>query len=278
MYHLAMTQWIVGDEKLEKSCERLRRYGYDGIEFAAEPYELDAAACNALLKEYGLDCRSLCGIFGEERDLTSAGDAGRTAVRYLRDSVDFAVKVGAGVVIAVPSPVGRVVPPKGSTREQLWENAVQNLRTAGEYAASQGVNIALEAINRYETFFVNRLDEAYALANDVGLPSVGVMADLFHMSIEEASLPESICAVSDRLMHVHIADSNREPAGYGHTDFSAVLRTLKRLGYSGSLTMEFMYRVADPYSAGGIHTKTELMDRYAEQAISFIRAVEHSVE
>jgi sugar phosphate isomerase/epimerase len=105
MYHIAMTQWIVGDEDLAASCGRLQEYGYDGIEFAAEPYKLDAEECVSLMKKYGLDCRSLCGIFDESRDLTDDGGAGKNAVRYLTDSVEFAVKVGAKIIIVVPSPV-----------------------------------------------------------------------------------------------------------------------------------------------------------------------------
>lgn len=275
MYHIAMTQWIVGDEKLEESCKRLNRLGYDGIEFAAEPYSLDAAECRKLMERYELDCRSLCGIFDESRDLTSASAAGQNAVQYLKDSVDFANAAGAGIIIAVPSPVGRVTPL--CSREQLWENAVANLREAGKYALDHGVSIAIEAINRYETFFVNTLKQAYALAADTDIPSVGVMADLFHMSIEEADLAESIHSVSDRLLHVHVADSNRGPAGYGHTDFAGILRALRSIGYNGSLTMEFMYRIADPYSSGSIRTNASLMDEYAEQAIRYIRTAEQSI-
>ena len=278
MYHVAMTQWIVGDEKLEDSCKRLNRFGYDGIEFAADPAALDASECKRLMKKYQLDCRSLCGIFGETRDLTSDSWAGENAVQYIKDSVDFANAVGAKVIIVVPSPVGRITPPDGMSRDDLWKNAVKNLREAGIYAGEHGVNMAIEAINRYETFFVNKMEEAYALAEDVGLPSVGIMADLFHMSIEEASLSESVTAYADRLLHVHVADSNRGPAGYGHTDFAAILRTLGRIGYQGSLTMEYMYRIADPYSVGEIHTKTALMDEYAEQAIRYIRTLDQSTK
>ena len=92
MFHIGMTQWIVGDEPLAVSCERLKRCGYNGIEFAAEPYRMDAGECRSLLEKYGLDCRSLCGIFDESRDLTADGEAGERAVQYIRDSVDF-VKV-----------------------------------------------------------------------------------------------------------------------------------------------------------------------------------------
>ena len=277
MYHIGMTQWIAGDEPLEVSCARMKKYGYDGIEFAAEPYQLDADECVSLMKKYDLNCRSLCGIFGEDRDLTADGDAGEKAVQYLRDSVDLAVKTGAGVIIVVPSPVGRTKKPEGKTMEELNRNAVENIRRAADYAQEKGVRFAIEAINRYETYFVNTLSKALKLVEEINHPAVGIMADLFHMSIEEGSSVDSLYMIRNHLLHVHIADNTREPAGMGHTDFKEILRALKRIGYEGSLTMEFMYRLADPYSSREVNTQTELMDRYAEQAIDYIRMTERSI-
>lgn len=278
MYHIGMTQWIVGDEPLEVSCERLQKCGYDGIEFAAEPYTLDAQKCLSLMGKYGLNCHSLCGIFDENRDLTADGEVGKKAVQYLKDSVDFAEKVGAKVIIVVPSPVGRTVKPEGKTMEELTENAVSNMREAAEYAQKKGIKLAIEAINRYETYFVNTLSKAVDFVKLIDHPAVGIMADLFHMNIEEGSLVDSLYMIRDYLLHVHIADNTREAAGMGQTDFKEVIRALKRIGYTGSLTMEFMYRLADPYSATEISTQTQLMDHYAKQAINYIRMQEESIK
>lgn len=278
MYHIGMTQWIVGDEPLETSMKRLYDCGYDGIEFAAEPYTLDPEECLRLMEKYHLNCRSLCGIFGEDRDLTASGEKGEQAVQYLKDSVDFAVKVGAKILICVPSPVGRTAKPEDASIEELKEHAVLNLRKAADYACANGVSLALEAINRYETYFANTLKKVMELADAADHPGIGVMADFFHMSIEEANISDSLYMIRDRLLHVHIADNTREAAGMGHTDFSSALRTLKNIGYEGSLTMEFMYRLADPYSAVGISTRTAMMDHYAKQAIDYIRMIERGLE
>lgn len=278
MFHIGMTQWIVGDEPLAVSCERLKRCGYNGIEFAAEPYRMDAGECRSLLEKYGLDCRSLCGIFDESRDLTADGEAGERAIQYIRDSVDFAAGVGAKIMIVVPSPVGRCVKPEGLSMERLTENAVGNVRKAADYALEKGVTLAVEAINRYETYFVNTIAKGLDFVKRVNHPAVGMMADLFHMNIEEAGLVDSLYRMRDELVHVHIADNTREAAGMGHIDFKEVLRALQRIGYEGSLTMEFMYRLSDPYSAAGIRTQTGRMDRYAKQAIDYIRMTEESIQ
>ena len=278
MYHIGMTQWIVGNEPLEVSCVRLKKFGYDGIEFAAEPYSLDVEECLRLMKKYDLNCHSLCGIFNDNRDLTSDREPGKNAVQYLKDSIDFAESVGAKVIIVVPSPVGRTAKPDGYTIEELTENAVLHLREAADYAQEKGVKIAIEAINRYETYFINTLSKAMELVKKINHPAVGIMADLFHMNIEESSLTDSLYMIRDYLLHVHIADNTREAAGLGSTDFKEVLRVLKNIGYQGSLTMEFMYRLADPYSATELNTQTLLMDRYAKQAIEYIRTIEESIK
>lgn len=278
MYPYSMTQWIVGNEDIEHSFARLKKYGYDGIEFAAEPYTLDADRMLALMKKYGLCCTSLCGIFPEERDLTAADpEAAQKAVQYVRDSVDFGVKVGAKLMIVVPSPVGRTSIPEGRSYEEMWQAAINNLREAAEYAQSRNFLLAVEAINRYETYFVNTLEKAYRFVKAVDHPAVKIMADLFHMSIEERCMSASLRMVSDELVHVHVADNTREAAGLGRTDFKEVLCQLKDLDYRGALTMEFMPRLANPYESGNVETQSALMDRYASQSIDYMKAVENSV-
>ena len=278
MYKYSMTQWIVGNEDITQSFARLKKCGYDGIEFAAEPYTTDTKRMQKLLKEYDMVCTSLCGIFTEQRDLTAGvGFAADAAIAYLKDSVDFAVQVGAPYIIVVPSPVGRTELPAGNSYEYRWENAVKNLIVAADYAAQKGVMLAVEAINRYETYLVNTLEKAYAMVKQVNHPQVMIMADLFHMSLEENSIIKSLRMVADKLIHVHVADNTREAAGLGRTDFKEILYVLRDIGYQGPLTMEFMPRVANPYASGQIQTQSELMDRFAKQAIDYMKMLESSL-
>lgn len=101
---------------------------------------------------------------------------------------------------------------------------------------------------------------------------------MFHMSLEENNLWASLRMISPYLMHVHIADNTREAAGLGNTDFREMLRTLKDIGYKGPLTMEFMPRLANPYASQDVETQSALMDRYAEQSISYLKALERCLE
>ncbi|HIE14043.1 TPA: sugar phosphate isomerase/epimerase, partial [Candidatus Bathyarchaeota archaeon] len=115
---------------------------------------------------------------------------------------------------------------------------VEEMKMLGKYAENIGAYIILEPLNRYETHFIRRLDQAAEVCREVKLDYVRVMADFFHMNIEEADISESLEAVADLLVHVHLADSNRILPGYGHTDFRKPFKTLKRVGYKNFMALE----------------------------------------
>lgn len=272
MYKFSATQWIFGKEPIETSFERLKRYGYDGVELAGEPGLLDAEEIKRLLKKYELACTSICGIYTKERDLASANpEVRRRAVQYVKDNVDLAVRTGASVVIVVPTPVGKSGP--DTTAHEEWALAVESLKEAGTYAEKKGVLLAIEALNRFETYLVNTLENAKKLAEQVNVASVRVMADLFHMNIEERNNSDAIRNAASYIVHVHIADNTREAAGYGQTDFREVMATLSEVGYEGAITMEFMPRVSNPYLSAQQNASGTLYDDYTEQSIRHMKEI-----
>ncbi|MFB9278505.1 TIM barrel protein [Cohnella cellulosilytica] len=270
MYRYSATQWIYGRESLARSLDRLKKYGYDGIELAGEPRTTDVEEVRRLLRERDMTCTSICGIYSSERDLSSSDRAVRShAVQYVKDCVDLASETGAPLVIVVPSAVGRARP--DSEKEEAWNHAVGSLREAGEYAASQGIELAIEALNRYETDLVNKLETAVRMIEEVGSGHVKLMADLFHMSIEERNVEQSFKRIAPYLVHVHIADNTREAAGMGRTDFGEVVRALRDIAYKGAITMEFLPPSANPYSAAERSGSDELMDEYTAMSIREIK-------
>jgi sugar phosphate isomerase/epimerase len=116
------------------------------------------------------------------------------------------------------------------------------------HAAAEGVWLAVEPINRYEDYMVNRLEQAVSLGEEVeravGAASVRVCADLFHMNIEEDDLAAAILAAGPRIAHVHVDDTNRLQPGTGHMDFRGVFDALRAVGYDDWLTFECRLRGA----------------------------------
>jgi sugar phosphate isomerase/epimerase len=201
MFTYSATQWIFGNEPMETSLQRLRRFGYDGVELAGEPAKLDIDKLREQMKRYGLICTSICGIYTAERDLSHPDtEVRRGAVQYVKDCVDMAERLGASVVIVVPTPVGKNGPI--TTRQDEWANVVRSLQEAGEYAHTKKIRLAIEALNRFETYLVNTLAAAKQLAEAVNAASVGIMADLFHMNIEERNHSEALRDIAPYLAHV----------------------------------------------------------------------------
>jgi len=235
--HLSMHNWMRA-EPLEVTLARLAKYGYESIEISGEPDQYKPDEVRPLLKKYGLRCWGSVTLMLGERNLV-AGDAGNRAmsVQYTKDCIDLVEALDGHEMTIVPATVGKITP--DSTPEQEWEWAVAGLQEIYEHSQKAGVKLAIEPLNRFETYFINRGAQAMALAEAVG-EDCGVCLDAFHINIEEADLYQAILDCGPRLTDFHAAENNRMPAGMGDYDWKKVVDTLKQAGYDGALTAEFV--------------------------------------
>jgi sugar phosphate isomerase/epimerase len=125
---------------------------------------------------------------------------------------------------------------------------MERLRGVVAYAAGLGVKITMEPLNRYETDFIFNAADGVRLIEDLACDNLGLMLDLFHMNIEDASIEEGLRLAGDRVWHVHIADSNRCYPGSGHIDFDSIFATLKDMGYQDYVSAELL-PLPDPDTA-----------------------------
>ena len=123
-------------------------------------------------------------------------------------------------------------------RAAVYEELRENLAPVVEHAVAADVTIAVEPLNRYEDYLINTLADAVSVVEEVGSPGVAVIADTYHMSIEEADCAASIEAAGAHIQHVQLGDSNRLEPGAGHYDWPATLAALDRIGFDGWLAME----------------------------------------
>jgi sugar phosphate isomerase/epimerase len=226
-------------EDIARSIDRLVRLGYDAVEVEGEPETHDPKRIKKLAVDAGLAVSYVCPNFTAERDLSHPDENVRkVALAYLREVSEFAAELGAPLFIVAPTAYPRVQPVADPHDEWLW--AVEGIRAIGEHASSLGVGLTLECWNRYGTYMLNRLDEGARMWRETGLTRGGVMADTFHMNVEERSIPGAIRDIADLLNHVHLSDSNRLAPGLGHIDFTEVLRALRDVGYGGELAFELI--------------------------------------
>ncbi len=257
--HLSMHNWMRA-EPIEITIRRLAKYGYKSIEISGEPEIFDTKEVGKLLKENGLRCWGSVSLMFEGRDLIHADPAVReTSVQYIKDCITMVKELGGHEMTIVPSQVGKVA--AMDTPEQEWAWAVEGLREIYPHAQAAGVLMALEPLNRFETNFINRADQAVLLAEEVG-PDCGVCIDTFHLNIEEADMYEAIRKSAHRLVDFHVADNNRMACGMGALDWPKIIGTLKDVGYDGAITVEFVAPLdrtpANPYKNAVASAESEL--------------------
>jgi sugar phosphate isomerase/epimerase len=167
--------------------------------------------------------------------LTHADAAVRRRARdFIRAIVETAAGFGAPAIIG--SMQGKF---EGEvSREQALEWLAEGLEDLGEHAAAHGQSLLYEFLNRYETNLFNRVAPTVEFLAKLKTRGVKVLADLFHMNIEEANLAEGIRAGRNWIGHVHFADSNRQSIGRGHTAVEPIVNALREIGYDGYLSAE----------------------------------------
>ena len=166
----------------------------------------------------------------------------REAIQRMKLLLSMAPELGAmGVVTPAAWGIFSLrLPPHTPPRSPEEDRAVllEGLAELGAHAASAGSTLFFEPLNRYEDHMVNTLGAARGYCHEAGQPSLKIIADLYHMNIEEARIPESIRAARDVVAHVHLADSNRLEPGAGHTDFASAFAALREIGFEGYMAFE----------------------------------------
>jgi D-psicose/D-tagatose/L-ribulose 3-epimerase len=219
---------------------RIREWGFDGVEVAVFSFEgFPAREVRREIERSGLEC-TFCSVLPAPRNAISGDESARRAARtYMEDCIKTAADIGAQC-LAGPfySPVGHL---EGRRRtEEEWRREVAFLQSLGPTLDANGVDLAVEPLNRFETYFLNTAADAVSLCAEVGHPRVGVLLDTFHMNIEEPDIFASIRDCGERIFHFHVADSNRWHPGAGHLDFRSILAALCATGYDGYVSGEFM--------------------------------------
>jgi sugar phosphate isomerase/epimerase len=247
--HLSTHNWMRA-EPLEITLARISRLGYESIEISGEPTQYDRASTHTLLKRYDIRCWGAVTLTLGERNLAAKDPAQRAnSVQYVKSVVQMVSELGGEIITIVPATVGKVV--ADSTPENEWAWVRDGLQEVYHLADRLGVRMAIEPLNRFETYFINRADQALAMADAVG-PKCGVCLDAFHMNIEEKDFLAAIRQAGRRIYDFHAADNNRLAPGQGALDWKAIVQALKSVGYNGALTAEFVAPIdrtpVTPYS------------------------------
>lgn len=242
-FRLAAAEGTLPGRSLLEKFEFVRSVGFDGIEmsgqgdgtFAGRAAELrEARDAGVVMPTAVVHMDHFIGDFDPERR--------RDAIRQVKLLLTTIVEAG-GYGVVSPNSFGLFsrrlppfVPPR--TDDELRSSLVEALREIGTHAVAVGAVLVLEPLNRYEDFLVNTLADAVSIVEEVASPGVAVIADTFHMSVEESDIGAAIRAAGPHIRHVQLGDSNRLEPGAGHYDWPESLTALTDIGYDGWLAME----------------------------------------
>jgi len=226
-------------ENFEESIKKVADLGFDGAELAVRnPKDLNVENVVKAIKENNLEVPTIGTgqAYGEESLSFSDSDETirRMAVERINDQIIFASNFNAQVIIGLIR--GIIKENVDKTEAEEW--TIDCLRKCTEFAKEYNTGLTLEPVNRYESNFINTLNEGIEFVKRVGASNLGLLVDTFHMNIEEISICDSIIQAKDYITHVHFADSNRWTPGYGHLDFAKIVQALKKIGYQGHVSAE----------------------------------------
>mgnify|MGYP006422052007 FL=1 len=224
---------------LADACEKAAALGFDAIEiFAPSPDAVDPDELNVLLERHNLQVAAVgtgAGMVKHGLCLTDPDPAKREEAKsFIRSIIDFGGPYGA------PAIIGSMQGKWGGDLD--LDGALALLREAldelGPYAAKHGVTLIYEPLNRYETNLIKTIADGVAFMKTLSTDNVKLLADLFHMNIEEANIADALRTGEGYIGHVHFVDSNRQATGLGHMDYAPIAAALKETNYDGYASAE----------------------------------------
>ncbi len=224
---------------LAESFALAKETGFDDVElFFPGPDHVSIKEIKDLSEKHGLGIAAVgtgAGMVKHGLSLTDPSLEKRVAaVDFIERMINFGGQLGAPAILGSMQGkhCGEV------SKEQALEWLSEALIIAGRTAAKYNVPFIYEPLNRYETNLINHLEVGAKYLEAHEIENVVLLADLFHMNIEESNIANAIRAAGKHIGHVHYADSNRQAFGFGHTDPAPVIQALRETNYTGHLSAE----------------------------------------
>jgi len=232
---------------------RVKAWGFDGIELPIfRPQGFPATELRQGIEGAGLECTAAIALVGGLSLVDEDEGVRRRTLAHVRDTIEVAADLGARV-LAGPAytPVGQL--PGRRRTEGEWQHAVEAYQALEPTLAACDVTLAIEPLNRFETYFLNTVADGVALCQAAGCPHVGLLFDTFHANIEEKDAAASLRLAAPHVRHIHMSENDRGTPGSGHVDWAGVAGVIREIAYDGWLTIEgFGFALGDLSAAASI--------------------------
>jgi D-psicose/D-tagatose/L-ribulose 3-epimerase len=253
--------------------ERLKKIGYDGIECFME--ERDTSVYRKFgdhLKSIGLEATCVLGVGPDENPISESKAVREKAIERLKQAIDCAHAIGSKIICGPFHSAFAVFLDRHPPSDSEYKWSAEVLRAAGEYAAQADIVLTLEALNRFECYLCNTMEQLFRLVNSASHPHVKAMFDTHHANIEEKKIGDAIRKIAPILAHVHISENDRGTPGDGHIAWDETFAALAEIKYHGWLTIEAFTR-NDPNFANAINVWREYSQPWdmAEKGFTLIK-------
>jgi len=261
------------EDRLWPTVDMLREMGYDGVELPL--FQPDVARCaewGGRLDQLGMARTAVttCGV--DNNPIASDPAIRARGVASVRRAIDCCQAAGCTHLVGpYHSALGEFS--GAGPSEDEWKWGVESMRQMAESAADAGVTLAVECLNRFETYLLNTHADAARFVRDVDHPNCRVMYDTFHANIEEKDVRQAIQSCADVLVHVHISENDRSTPGRGGIHWEATFDALRAVGYDGWLVVE-AFGLALPEIAAATKIWRRMFDsetQLAQDALAFMR-------
>ncbi len=260
-----------------KLFPKFKKWGFETVEIPIEdPSHIDPAKVKAAADKNGLAIGSVCACMGPGRDFRGTAEDQKTAMTYCKAIIDQAAAMSCPSVIGpVYSVVGKADAVEPAQQKTEWALVVKNLKELCKHAESKGVQICVEPLNRFETDFLNTVEQALKLVKDVGSKALKIHLDTFHMNIEQKNQGDSIRKAGKLLAHFHACGSDRGTPGNDHIDWKPIVKALKDVKYNADVVIEsFTTDVKVIARAAAIWRRMEpTTEEIATKGIKFLKTV-----
>jgi D-psicose/D-tagatose/L-ribulose 3-epimerase len=264
----------VWNDQTKRVLANVKAMGFDAVQIPILNLDtFDAKEIRRTTDELELTCYISAGL-NEHNDITSeSSDARRRGIEFLKKCVRLTCEAGAPFLSGSFHSVFGKKSAQPVGMEQ-WQRSADAIKEVAHCARQLNLPLALEPINRYESFLVNTADQARKLISMVGDDAnIKIQLDTFHMNLEEEDFYHTITSLGDDLIHFHVAESHRGTFGQGMILWDQVFRALSEINYKGAIVIEsFMPNVKDVALAACIWRQmAPSADVLASQGLKFIR-------
>jgi D-psicose/D-tagatose/L-ribulose 3-epimerase len=232
----------------------LREHGLEALEIPMfDPAKIDAANLRRAFEANDLECTACAILPAGINPISPDPEVRKKSFAHLVQCVETSAQLGAHLMAGPVYALLGYLPGHRRTQDE-WNWAVECFQALGEVLDANRITLAMEPVNRSESFFLKTAAEANSLCTAISHPRVGITIDTFHANIEEKNLAESLRPLGKHLKHIHASENDRGLLGSGHVDFPAIVKVLNEMEYDGYLMIEgFGYSAQELKSPGALH-------------------------